>query len=172
MRVIQDVKDRVLARLFTWVPWFSEQWAKKYAAKEFHDIPWTPLKKELSACRVAIVTTAGVHLKSQLPFDMEDRDGDPSYQAIPSSTLTEELMITHKYYDHSDADKDINIVFPIDRFRELKEEGYVGELASTYYSFMGHIDGPHIATLIEKTAPEVAIRLKGEKVDAVFLTPA
>jgi D-proline reductase (dithiol) PrdB len=37
---------------------------------------------------------------------------------------------------------------------------------------MGHIDGPHVKTLIEKTAPEVARRLKADRTDAVILTPA
>jgi D-proline reductase (dithiol) PrdB len=39
------------------------------------------------------------------------------------------------------------------------------------YGFMGHIDGPHIKTLMERTAPEVASRLVNSEVDVVLLTP-
>ena len=112
-----------------------------------------------------------VHLKTQKPFDMKDTNGDPTYRDIPLSTPTEQLIITHDYYDHRDADKDINIVFPIDRLKELKDAGEIGGIAETNYGFMGHIDGGHIWTLINETAPEVAEKLRTQNVDAVLLTP-
>ena len=80
-------------------------------------------------------------------------------------------MITHDYYDHTDAEKDLNIVFPIERLREFASEGIISKAADTHYSFMGHIMGPHIYTLMEVNAPEVAARLKKQKVDYVLLTP-
>jgi D-proline reductase (dithiol) PrdB len=82
-----------------------------------------------------------------------------------------ELMITHDYYDHADADRDINVVFPVDRLEEFQDEGLIGELSDTHYSFMGHIDGLHLATLTGETAPEVARRLREQGVDVVLLTP-
>ncbi|HEX9777941.1 MAG TPA: hypothetical protein VGA63_07315, partial [Geopsychrobacteraceae bacterium] len=39
------------------------------------DVPWTELARPLSACRVALVTTAGIHHKDQPPFDMTDSPG-------------------------------------------------------------------------------------------------
>ncbi|OGP07463.1 MAG: hypothetical protein A2X87_05985 [Deltaproteobacteria bacterium GWC2_42_51] len=134
-------------------------------------IPWTPLTKSIKDCKIAIVTTAGVHLKSQKPFDMHDKNGDPTYRDIPKDASKEQLTITHDYYDHKDADKDINIVFPIDRLKELKETGEIGDLADINFGFMGHIEAGHIYTLINDTAPEVADRLKSQGVDAVLLTP-
>jgi D-proline reductase (dithiol) PrdB len=80
-------------------------------------------------------------------------------------------MITHDYYDHKDADRDINIVFPTDRLREFQNEKVIGELAETNYSFMGHIDGRHIPELINKSAVEVAQRLRSDQVDCVLFTP-
>ena len=80
-------------------------------------------------------------------------------------------MITHDYYDHSDADRDINIVFPIQRLQEFEKEGVIGRMANIHYSFMGHITDRHILTLISSTAPEVARRLMEDNVDAVLLTP-
>ena len=134
-------------------------------------IPWMPFAKDLKKCKIALITTAGVHLKSQFLFNMNDPDGDPTYREIPINTPISELMITHDYYDHKDADRDINIVFPIDRLKEMKAEGEIREIAEINYGFMGHIDEEHIKTLINKTSPEIAQRLKKEGVDAVLLTP-
>jgi len=119
-----------------------------------------------------LVTTAGVHLKTDEPFDMTDKEGDPSFRVIPRGTPLDRLCITHDYYDHRDADKDVNIVFPLTRLDELALEGIVGGVVPFHYSFMGHIDGRHIQQLLTVTAPEVARRLKREQVDAVVLTPA
>jgi D-proline reductase (dithiol) PrdB len=120
---------------------------------------------------VALVTTAGVHHRDQPPFDMRNPDGDPSFRAIDGSHPVSDLMITHDYYDHRDADKDINIVFPIQRLRELEKEGVIGGIASTHYGFMGHILGEHVQTLVNRSAPQVARKLKEDGVDVVLLTP-
>jgi D-proline reductase (dithiol) PrdB len=80
-------------------------------------------------------------------------------------------MITHDYYDHADADRDVNIVFPVERLRELAAAGEIGKLAERHYAFMGHITGPHVETLRRRTGPEVAALLKKAGVDVVLLTP-
>jgi D-proline reductase (dithiol) PrdB len=84
----------------------------------------------------------------------------------------DDLMITHNYYDHQDADQDINVVFPIKRLKEFEAEGMIGQVAPRHFSFMGHILGHHIESLVNRTGPEVAKMLKADGVDAVFLTPA
>jgi len=164
-------KNRILAKIFTRFPKLVDRIAEKTEAVPVEGIPWAPVRKPLNASRVAIVTTAGVHLRSQPPFDMKDSQGDPSYRELPSDTPKEDLIITHDYYDHTDADKDVNIVYPIDRLKEMKEAGLIGDVAGINYGFMGHIDGPHIETLVRKTAPEVAKKLKNEGVDVALLTP-
>ena len=125
-----------------------------------------------SQCRLALVTTSGVHLLSQLPFNMKDPAGDPTFREIPADTSPENLTITHDYYDHSDAEKDINIVFPIERVLDLKELGDIGEVNRRHFSFMGHITNHHVDTLIGDTAPRVASALKTDGVDIVILTLA
>jgi D-proline reductase (dithiol) PrdB len=64
------------------------------------------------------------------------------------------------------------VVLPLDRLRELNAEGLIGGISPFVYGFMGHIDGPHVQTLIHETAPDVARRLNGDGAEAVFLTPA
>jgi D-proline reductase (dithiol) PrdB len=91
---------------------------------------------------------------------------------IPADAPRAALTITHRYYDHRAADRDLNVVLPLDRLRELAAEGRVGGLAPRAYGFMGHVDGRHVSTLIERTAPEVAQHLAADGADAVVLTPA
>jgi D-proline reductase (dithiol) PrdB len=165
------LKNRFLARAATAVPYVAKMLTGAYHPEEQQGVPWTPPVKRLGESSVAIVTTAGVHLKEQMPFDMKDPDGDPSSRLIDGQVSADDLMITHDYYDHRDADRDINIVFPIERLREFEEVGLIKAVASVHFSFMGHIVGPHIRTLTGVTAPEAADRLKSEGVDIVLLTP-
>lgn len=165
------LKNRLIAKMFTKFPYLVERWVKKTPSLKFEDVPWTSLAKSIQNCKIAIVTTAGVHLKNQKPFNMKDPTGDPSYRDIPRDAPKDMLMITHDYYDHKDADKDINIVFPIDRLKEMKLAGEIGDIAEINFGFMGHIEGGHLFTLMNETAPAVAEKLKAQDVDAVLLTP-
>lgn len=169
------LKNKLIAKLFTRFPALAEKWVKNAAPSNIQgyveNIPWTPFNKELKDCTIGLVTTAGIHLKTQKPFDMKDPNGDPTYREIPLDVSKQDLMITHDYYDHKDADKDINIVFPIDRLKEMRDRGEIGSISELNFGFMGHIQGWHIWTLINETAPQVAVKLKGMQVDAVLLTP-
>jgi len=149
----------------------ARSWGRRFDALTSDDVPFTRLRKPLHACRIALITTGGVHLRTQQPFDMGDSRGDPSFRAIPADTPAEQLTITHDYYDHRDAERDLNILFPLALGRELVARGALGSLG-TGYSFMGHIEPPHVETLLRRTAPEVARRLRQEQIDAVLLTPA
>ncbi|MCG9129453.1 hypothetical protein JT359_17835 [Candidatus Poribacteria bacterium] len=85
--------------------------------------------------------------------------------------LIHELLIQHNSsaYDPSDTETDANLVFPLDRFRELEKKGMIGSLNRRHFSFMGSISLPR--PLIKRTAPEVANLLKNDEVDVAFLTP-
>jgi len=163
--------NQSLARMTTRIPFLGRRLTEAFTPLETEGVPWTPLRKPLPECKVALVTTAGVHHRDQPPFDMHDREGDPSFRVIDVSRPMGDLMITHDYYDHSDADKDINIVFPIQRLRELESEGTIGQAARFHYGFMGHILGRHIETLVGRSAPDVAARFKADAIDVVLLIP-
>lgn len=172
MGLLHGLPNTLVVQAFKHLPWLASRWAKSHRFVEGRDIPWTPLRKPVAESVMALVTTAGVHLTSQEPFNMDDPDGDPSFRAIPSDARKEDLTITHKYYDHSAADRDINVVLPLDRMRELLAEERIGGIAPFVYGFMGHIHGRHLSRLLAESAPEVARRLKSDGADAVVLTPA
>src|SRR5437870_13876172 len=100
-------------------------------------IPFTPLDRELSKSTIAIVTAGGVHLKDQQPFNIADELGDLGYREILPDVDSSQLMVTHHHYDHADADQDINVVSPIDVLRELKSEGFIGDIAKKHIGYMG-----------------------------------
>ncbi len=160
--------DRLGARLFAACPALQRRWARRHAIVST-DVPWTPLVKPLAACRVALVTTGGVHLDTDPPFDLASRDGDPTFRRIPAGVEPRRLRISHGHYDTRDAERDVNVLFPIERLRELAAEGRIGGVAPTHYSF-GWIQA--VDPLVRETAPVVARELIAAGVDAVVLTPA
>ena len=127
------------------------------------DVPWATLDKPLSESKFALVTTGGVYVEGQKPFERQDT----TFRAIDKDTPTDQFQIWHPGYDHGPAKEDVNCIFPVDRFRELEAEGAIGSLSDHYYCWMGLIDDTD--TLINKSAPEAALQLKEADVDAVFL---
>lgn len=130
----------------------------------FDTAPWTPFAKPLDRARIAVMTTGGIHLAHQEPFDV---DGDWSYREIPLDTPPEDFRVAHTHYDTNGVAEDVDAVFAIHRLQELADEGIVGEAQSPTYSFMGYIRD--VAGLIEVSAPEVAQRLKDDGVDGVVI---
>ncbi len=132
-------------------------------------VPFTPFEGELPKSTIAIVTAGGVHLKEQEPFNIADELGDLGYRIIPEDVNSEQLMVTHHHYDHADADKDINVVFPIDVLRDLQAEGFIKAGARKHIGYMGYT--MQLKAMYEGTAREIANEIdKGSRADAVILT--
>ena len=163
---------QALARLAGHWPALSDRLVASFNPREETTIPWCPVRKPLDQLKIALVTTSGVHHASQPPFDMLDSQGDPTLRVISGGTIEEDYTITHDYYDHRDADRDLNLVFPIARLKEMWAAGVIGALSERHFSFMGHIEGAHIQRLTKEFAPQVAAMAQQDRVDAVLLTPA
>jgi D-proline reductase (dithiol) PrdB len=127
----------------------------------------TPLLpgKPLAERRVALISTAGLHKRGDRPFQL----GEGSYRIIPADTIARDLVMSHVSvnFDRTGFQQDHNVVFPIDRLRELVAEGTVGSMAALHYSFMGAF-APEAA---EPHARHLAGLLKADKVDAALLVP-
>jgi len=131
----------------------------------FGKVPWTPLRKSLSDSTVVLISTGGVHLQSDRPFNL---NGDPNVRVIPKGAQPADLAISHQAYDRTDALRDINLVFPIERLRELEAEHVIGHLAEEHYGFglMGS------AKRLMPAIKEVARRISESGVDLALLVPA
>src|SRR5215470_3198912 len=127
-------------------------------------IPYTPHLRVLRESIFALVTTAGVHLRDQEPFDEQ---GDNSWRLIPGDVQASQLMVTHEHYDHRHADEGINCVFPIDRLRELAQAGIIGGVSDKHLGFMGYSQS--LRDLYEQAAPAMAKIIARSKADAVLL---
>lgn len=172
MGKFKKLKDQTLARVYEKAPSLVDRYARSAKLVVNTTSPFTPLAKPLSQCRLALITTAGVHRLEQTPFDMSDKNGDPTYREIPSDSDISALTITHDYFNAADARADINLVLPIEPLWYLVAEAVLGSAAPRFFSFIGHIQAEHLLTLTEVAAPQVAAALKADAVDAAFLTPA
>ena len=132
--------------------------------------PLAKLGQPLNRCRVAMLTSGGVSRKDAPGFDPQARN-DLRLDAIGRDTSAHFFAINDDYYSHTDAERDINCVFPIDRLRELAAAGEIGEVAPHQYSgFMGRIYVR--SAVVNEAAPALVRKLRDESVDAFVLVPA
>lgn len=126
---------------------------------------WAEVTKELKDMKVALATAAGVHVKTDPRFNFA---GDSTFRVIPGSAKDTDLMVSHGGYDNADANKDVNCMFPIERMKELANDGVIKEFSEINFGFMG--GGGDQTAFTEETGPEIARQLKEANVDAVLLT--
>ncbi len=149
------------------------EWERDHMLRKIPELPkfgitaWVsggPLKER----RVAIITTAGLHLRGDRPFGLGAAGND--YRVIPGNAGSTDLVMSQlsTNFDRSGFQQDLNVTFPIDRLKELAQEGVISSVANFHYSFMG-AGSP--VTRMETKAREVAGLLRKDKVDAVLLTP-
>jgi len=138
-------------------------------------IPWTPLQKPISATTFALMTSAGISMKIDPPFDVEREKreplwGDPTSRKIPATAGEADIDVNHLHISTDYIKQDINVILPLKRFQEFEKEGLIGRLAATSYSYYGFQLDPK--ELLEQTIPGVVSSMKAEGVEAVLLTPA
>jgi D-proline reductase (dithiol) PrdB len=137
-------------------------------------IPWTPLTKPLADCTVALISTAGIALKTDQPFNQQgERDnpwwGDPSYRLLPRTTTAQDVGIYHQHIDPRFGLQDLNCMLPLQRLLELESAGEIGASAPHHYSFMGYILQPEV--LLIESVPAMIRQMRDERVDVVLLAP-
>ena len=169
-------KPRVVDGFRFMPPSLRAYMSKDIPAEEFSgDIPWTPLSKPLSDVTFSLMTSAGISLKSDPPFDVEREKreptwGDPTHREIPKTATEADIDVNHLHINTAYIQQDMNVILPLTRFQEFENEGLIGSLAPTCFSYYGFQMDPKI--LIEQTMPRVAAGMHAENVDAVLLTPA
>ena len=139
------------------------------------EIPWTPLARPLPECTVALVSTGGIALRTDRPFDQEGERrnpwwGDPSYRVLPRTARAADIRVYHLHIDPSFAEEDLDCLLPLGRLDELAAAGEVGRSAPSHYSFMGYLLEPE--ELLRKSIPGIVDSLGKEEVDVVVMVPA
>lgn len=133
-------------------------------------VPLARLAKPLAECRLTFISTSGVQPRGTLPFDTVHPVGDYTFRRVPSGARVEELEIHQLKYPTAGAARDLNVIFPIERLRELAAEGVIGGLTEHFYTFIGYnMD----AERLERTlAEDIAIAVSEEGADIALAAPA
>lgn len=133
-------------------------------------VPLARLSKPLADCRVTFVSTSGVQPRGSVPFDTVHPVGDYTFRPVPSSSRVEDLEIHQLKYPTAGAGRDINVIFPIERLRELSAEGVIGELTENFYTFIGYNMDPE---RLERTlAEDIAAAVSESGADIALAAPA
>lgn len=160
---------------FKFLPPKLSNWIRSFIPEAFEgDIPFKPLSGPLSGARVAAVTTAGVSLRTEAPFDMEREKteplyGDPTYRVIPKGTTGADVNVNHLHIKTRYINDDINVMLPIGLLDDLAAEGVIGDLAPRAYSFYGY---QWDNAFLDQAIAPMTEQMLAEGVDAVILTPA
>ncbi len=149
---------------------------------EYEDGPWARARTPVAQASVGMLTTSGHFVVGDdpQPFGETDMTQEeavdriseflrhaPAMSEIPSSTSTADLRVRHGGYNIRSAARDANATFPIDGLRTAADDGRVGELASTFFSFPGATSQGRLRKLL----PEWVARIKEEDVDFMLLVP-
>jgi len=136
----------------------------------FDSLPWVQ-GPPVAQRRVAIISTAGLHLRDDRPFALGSGGANipGDYRVIPGDTDANDLVMSHisTNYDRSGFQKDWNVVFPLDRLNDMAQQGIIGSVADFHYSFMGATAPQQMET----AARTLAGLLKGDGVTAALLVP-
>lgn len=138
------------------------------------EIPWTPLSKPLAESTIALISSAGIALKTDRPFDQEGERrnpwwGDPSFRILPRTLTVGDVKLYHLHIHPCIAEQDLNTFFPLQLLLELEKAGEIGRSAASHYSYMGYILQPKV--LLEESTPAMIKHMKAEGVDIVILVP-
>jgi len=122
--------------------------------------------KPLSESRVALIASGGVYRSGDIGFSHKD---DLTYREIPTDAPTDELRVTHFAYDQTNAQADINVVFPIDGLKTMAASGEIGSVADVSLTFMGGIYSQR--RLGETLIPALVERVQELEADIALLVP-
>lgn len=137
-----------------------------YRWSVYETAPLHRLTKPLSECTVSLLTSGGVSQCSMPAFDPDARN-DHRLDAIAADTPSHDFQVHDSYYDHADAESDINCIFPLDRLRRLAELGEIGQVSPRLWSgFMGRIYNR--SKIAEESGPRFADTLEADDVDILM----
>ena len=122
-----------------------------------------------------VVTEKGERLRARLEQFIGNYP--ELFELVRGKGLMQAIEIVHAGGYEPDAPTtaallDPNVIFPVDRARELVEAGRLGGLVDEHVGLNGHIDGKHVTALVERSAPVIAAHFRDQRADIVLLAPA
>lgn len=118
-----------------------EQMARNYREETPQkDIPWAPFEEKLLDSKIALISVGGVTPKDEEPFGEKDKKENYGPREVSIKSKTGDVQFTAIDWDPSEAEKDINTIFPSEHLVLLQKEGIIGKLNKVAYSFSGFHD--------------------------------
>ncbi len=96
----------------------------------------TPPAAPLASTRVMIVTSAGVRPASEPPFEPVN---DMTFRRLDAATPSAQLRPSHPTPVRRPSEQDVNVVYPVDRLRELADGHVIGGVTAFHLSYLGTI---------------------------------
>jgi len=145
----------------------AEGYDTPYRWAHFDDIPFTPLAKPLSACRVGLITTGEMAIRdAPLPVADDDPLRDPYW--LPMDTPIERLYSRKTAYDRfATTLDDVDAYLPITRLREAVTEGLIAALAPRFQMAFSQYSQ---RKTLKVDAPRILEWLREDRVDVAVLT--
>jgi D-proline reductase (dithiol) PrdB len=136
---------------------------------------WAPFEKRLAEAQIAVLTSAGLYLDGQEPFDGEREKaeptwGDPTHRVLPSSLDGAGLGMMHLHLNHEDVLADPEIALPLAGLATLAAEGRIGSVAPRHVSVMGYQQAG-LEVWRHETAPAIVELLRDQGTDGLILAP-
>lgn len=150
--------------------WNGSEDLENYPFVENTYAPFTPVRRSLPMLNLALISSAGAYIDGTDPFDIENRDGDPSFREIPVGVDPADLRYSARGYDPAAVQEDMNSQIPVERLIEYEENAVIGNLNHVWWSLSSHI--PNASIVAEKIAPEIAERVVRYQAHAALLIPA
>ena len=127
--------------------------------------PAFTLSTSLQDATVAIVTSASLHHETDDDF----APVDTGYRVLHSDR--QDIVVGHwsPNFDASGVSADLNVVFPIDRLKELEKRGTIGRVSEVHLAYAGNQFD--LAGIRMDGGPSGADFLLRNEVDVVLLTP-
>ena len=112
-----------------------------------------------------MISSAAIHARTEAPFPF----GSAEFRWLASSLDSGDIVMSHVSvnFDRSGFQRDLNVVYPINRLRVLAAEAAIGSVADTHYAVLGATD----PAAMQITADQLMGQLQQDRVDAVLLVP-
>ncbi len=141
----------------------AQGYSQPYSWAHFNDVPFTPLRKPLSECRIGLVTTAG----------RAEIEGASHGLTREAYAMSANPAPTRLYTDHLSWDKkathtdDIDSFLPLNRLAEIAARGRIGSVSSRFY---GAPTDYSQGNTMRRAAPQVLEWCRADVVDAMLLS--
>lgn len=145
----------------------AQGYERSYRWARFLEVPFAKPAKQLSECRITLITTASLH-RDQRPRDgvlRADKSVWSGPMAEPPDRLYTDDLAWDKEATHTD---DVESFLPARQLQRLASEGRIGSVAAHFHGVPTDYSQRNTC---EQDAPEIFRRCRADGAEAALLIP-